>query len=726
MLSNEEIKYFQTHKNEITDELLETIRAQGKLGKAQALEILDLPKDSDNYYLDAYGTRISYNGSRGLKKAYTKLNLSPIHISELEKCANDPLYFLRNYVRMTTPKGFDFVDSRPYQDEFIQLLSDDSIENVISMQPRQCVEANTKINVNGNETTIVELFNNQESNKRLYFNSSKFIESYECKDKYVETPVGKVKILEVHKTIKYNIFEIETENGFKLQASELHVLIDENDNELYVKDCLNKVIKTKSGLSKIISKSFIKYDHCYDLTLEHYHLYYTNGVLSHNSSKSTTTSVKLAHLYCFKKDLNIGIVAYSGNSAREFLDKTKKILIGLPIWMQPGTVTWNKGSIECENNIKILTDVPSSDAFRGTSTNIIVVDECLEYDTIINVYSETLNESFDIKIGDFYNLVDLRSNIINEFTNFAKPTNSVLLEKYVDFCLFKQTNKIKGSTESHHILPKNIDCFPQYSKSIWNIVNLSFKDHFIAHSILAECYPDINKILLAWYMMANKNSKTKVRNLNKVIDANTYEKLKKESIKKISYINSQIVSVKKNGKWLKVSKEEYHNNKKIYETPGLNKIYCENITTGEKMWLDKVDYDPKIYKTHNSNMCVMVNVITKQVERISKGARTADHMGLNKFIVVCRNGIHITIQAKYIENNDIYITDCKQMIKNIKLLNVLIRKQCKIQKKCEKGVGMVTCFDVQQKTFKRIPKKIFDADRDRYLGTTNKKIKEYI
>lgn len=258
MLSKEEIKYFQTHKNEITDELLETIRAQGKLGKAQALEILDLPKDSDNYYLDAYNTRISYNGSRGLKKAYTKLNLSPIHISELEKCANDPLYFLRNYVRMTTPKGFDFVDSRPYQDEFIQLLSDDSVENVISMQPRQ-------------------------------------------------------------------------------------------------------------------------------------------------SSKSTTTSVKLAHLYCFKKDLTIGIVAYSGNSAREFLDKTKKILIGLPIWMQPGTVTWNKGSIECENNIRILTDVPSQDSFRGYSCNIIVVDECLEYSTTINIYSKTLNESFDIKIGDFYN-----------------------------------------------------------------------------------------------------------------------------------------------------------------------------------------------------------------------------------------------------------------------------------------------------------------------------------
>lgn len=150
---------------------------------------------------------------------------------------------------MTTPKGFDFVDSRPYQDEFIQLLSDDSIENVISMQPRQ-------------------------------------------------------------------------------------------------------------------------------------------------SSKSTTTSVKLAHLYCFKKDLTIGIVAYSGNSAREFLDKTKKILIGLPIWMQPGTVTWNKGSIECENNIKILTDVPSNSSFRGFSC-------CLE-STRVQVRNKYTNKIETLTIKELY------------------------------------------------------------------------------------------------------------------------------------------------------------------------------------------------------------------------------------------------------------------------------------------------------------------------------------
>lgn len=235
LLSAQEIKYFQENKSEITEELLELLRNQGKEGKRQALEILDIPKDNDNYYLDAYGSRISYNGIRSLKKAFTKMQLSKIHLIEIEKCSKDILYFLNNYIRMTTPKGFNFIDARGYQNEFLKILENRSYENIISMQPRQ-------------------------------------------------------------------------------------------------------------------------------------------------SSKSTTTGVYFSHLFCFSQDLTIGIVAYDGESAREFLDKAKKMIISLPIWLQPGMVVWNKGSIECENNVRILTDSPSSDSFRGFSVNVIVVDECAYLD----------------------------------------------------------------------------------------------------------------------------------------------------------------------------------------------------------------------------------------------------------------------------------------------------------------------------------------------------------
>lgn len=157
LLTNEEIKYLKESKNEITDEILSLLRKQGSPGKKQALEILDLPKDNDNYYLDAYNNRISYNGIRTLKSAYTKLKLSSIHIKELEKCKNDIHYFLSNYVRMTTPWGFDFVETRDYQNEFLDVLCSEN-ENIISMQPRQCIAEDSLIIINNKKTSIKDFF----------------------------------------------------------------------------------------------------------------------------------------------------------------------------------------------------------------------------------------------------------------------------------------------------------------------------------------------------------------------------------------------------------------------------------------------------------------------------------------------------------------------------------------------------------------------------------------
>jgi hypothetical protein len=93
------------------------------------------------------------------------------------------------------------------------------------------------------------------------------------------------------------------------------------------------------------------------------------------SGKSISTGIYLAHSFTFMKDRNIGIVANKGGMAREFLANTKNILIELPIWLQVGIKTWNKSFIEAENDMRILTDVPSSDAFRGFTIAILVVDE---------------------------------------------------------------------------------------------------------------------------------------------------------------------------------------------------------------------------------------------------------------------------------------------------------------------------------------------------------------
>ena len=202
------------------------------------------------------------------------------------------------------------------------------------------------------------------------------IESYPCKNKFISTPIGEVEILEVHKTIEYDIYKIILENGLELEGSENHTLITSDGKEIFLKDSLNKEIATIYGGSKVVSISFIKRDNCYDLTLKDFHLYYTNGILSHNSGKSVTTALYLLWKALFTKDINIGICANQLSLAMEVLDKIKKIFIQLPIWLQQGLEAWNKTYIVFENGTRIMTAAGDSDAFRGYSIHIMMIDEC--------------------------------------------------------------------------------------------------------------------------------------------------------------------------------------------------------------------------------------------------------------------------------------------------------------------------------------------------------------
>ena len=230
MLDKKTIEYVKEHKELITKEILDELR-KTKEGKHIALEILDLPKDEEQYYLDAFGNRISNNGNRMIKKPFTKINLASIHIDEIKRCFESLDYFKNNYVQIKTPKtGVNFPDLRPYQDKFLEVLNSDK-ESIVSLQGRQ-------------------------------------------------------------------------------------------------------------------------------------------------SGKSISTSIYLTWLFLFRVNLTIGICANKGKLAAEFLNNVKNIFLSIPIWMQQGITVWNKGSIENENGTRILTDVPSSDSFRGFTCDVVVVDEC--------------------------------------------------------------------------------------------------------------------------------------------------------------------------------------------------------------------------------------------------------------------------------------------------------------------------------------------------------------
>lgn len=88
--------------------------------------LLEIPMDSEGYYLDSEGNRISFNGNRELKPAYVKLPLNQYHIDEIRKCSEDLKYFIFNYCKVLTKTGWRIPDLRDYQEEYILNMLDNN------------------------------------------------------------------------------------------------------------------------------------------------------------------------------------------------------------------------------------------------------------------------------------------------------------------------------------------------------------------------------------------------------------------------------------------------------------------------------------------------------------------------------------------------------------------------------------------------------------------------
>lgn len=72
-----------------------------------------------------------------LKRAYTQDEYTPQMIMELARCAKDPIYFMKNYIKVQHPtRGTVKFDMYDYQERFVQAMHENRF--TITLQPRQC------------------------------------------------------------------------------------------------------------------------------------------------------------------------------------------------------------------------------------------------------------------------------------------------------------------------------------------------------------------------------------------------------------------------------------------------------------------------------------------------------------------------------------------------------------------------------------------------------------
>lgn len=194
----------------------------------------------------------------------------------------------------------------------------------------------------------------------------KFIDVIDIEDYEIETDIGWINIEKVMKTEEYQVYAIITKNR-TLKCADKHILIDENDEEVYAIDSKGKMIKTIDGVEKVENIIDLGYkESMYDLQLKEHHKFFTNGILSHNT---TVVGGYLLHLAVFNKSYTIACLANKRDQAQEILGRIQLMYERLPWWLQSGVKGWNKGDIWLGNGTKIFIAATSGSAVRGRSLN---------------------------------------------------------------------------------------------------------------------------------------------------------------------------------------------------------------------------------------------------------------------------------------------------------------------------------------------------------------------
>lgn len=202
------------------------------------------------------------------------------------------------------------------------------------------------------------------------------------------------------RTVPLECWLLRTENNCIIASSE-HILFDENENLIYVKDCIpNKTrIKTRNNFEMVEHVECLGFKiHMYDIEIDHEsHMYYTNDLASHNT---TCACAYILWKAIFNEDQTILIAANKLSSALEIMSRIRYMYEELPDYLKPGVLVYNKSSIEFDNRSRIISRATTPDAGRGLSVSLLY---CLHPETKIKVRNKRTKEVESITIKDFFN-----------------------------------------------------------------------------------------------------------------------------------------------------------------------------------------------------------------------------------------------------------------------------------------------------------------------------------
>lgn len=152
----------------------------------------------------------SYLGNPNLKGPGVKIEFTKEQVEEYVKCSNDPVYFVKNYIKIVTlDKGLVPFDLYDYQEDMVKKFHDNRY--IIAKLPRQSGKSTTVIGyilhyILFNQNMSVAILANKQTTAREMLSRLKL--AYEYLPKWLQQGI-----------LEWNKGSIQLENGSKILAS---------------------------------------------------------------------------------------------------------------------------------------------------------------------------------------------------------------------------------------------------------------------------------------------------------------------------------------------------------------------------------------------------------------------------------------------------------------------------------------------------------------------------
>jgi hypothetical protein len=257
--------------------------------------------------------------------------------------------------------------------------------------------------------------------------NEKIIESYPLEDYEVETDSGWQPITDACKTIPFDLWEIKTQD-FTLTCADKHIVFGSNEEQLFTCDLKpGQLIKTRNGNQLVISITHLDKppENMYDFSVDSEdHTYYTDGILSHNT---LMTCIFALWVVIFNEDQRVLLVANKEDTAIRIFKKIRLAYELLPNYLKSGVIEYGKTSLTLANGSSIGISATSSDAGRGDSANLLLIDECVTGSVSITLQGtsgDIPGESRTCSIEEVYNQLDNTNCSLKKNTKWKVLTDT--------------------------------------------------------------------------------------------------------------------------------------------------------------------------------------------------------------------------------------------------------------------------------------------------------------